>query len=375
MKCKNMPLIGSTATKWLINKVFFAYEISTAFIESAEETIHVFEHSFPLNTEHLNYVLGEVKDNLEQAISYVAELENNYPMIIKAVHTTKASTVLLKHKKHMLKEMYEEGFVDETDYSTLRKEIDTSLVQVQIHDFELSEVKFNEVLTECPLFSSLPTTEIVNIRMKATERVLQKGNVILSKGKDVKNVYFVISGSVKEQFDNFYFMRGIGNVINPYDFFYSESSKASAKSSSQTKVMQIQDKVIFELLDKYPDFKKNWLKSVFPYCLKLGRGQEILSKDLTERQLRRFIENATVALLKPSDMLVLEFGGYIFEGDVQSDGITYCKGNFISQNKSIKANKTTWILQFQSVAGIKFQEERISQINDLDFDDNKYDRF
>ena len=118
----------------------------------------------------------------------------------------------------------------------------------------------------------------------------------------------------------------------------SHSSKASAKASSQTKVMQIQDKVIFELLDKYPDFKKNWLKSVFPYCLKLGRGQEILSKDLTERQLRRFIENATVALLKPSDMLVLEFGGYIFEGDVQSDGITYCKGNFISQNKSIEAN-------------------------------------
>ena len=43
----------------------------------------------------------------------------------------------------MLKELHEEGFVDDTDYNTLRKEIDQSMVAVQIHDFELSEVKFN----------------------------------------------------------------------------------------------------------------------------------------------------------------------------------------------------------------------------------------
>lgn len=87
---------------------------------------------------------------------------------MKAVHTVKASTVLLKHKKYMLKEMFEEGFVDESDYATLRKEIDQSIVDVQNKDYELSEIKFNEVLTECPLFSCLPPKEIVNIRMKST---------------------------------------------------------------------------------------------------------------------------------------------------------------------------------------------------------------
>ena len=59
-------------------------------------------------------------------------------MVIKAVHTAKASTVLLKHKKHRLKDMFEEGFVDDTDYQILRKEIDQSIVQVQTKEFELS---------------------------------------------------------------------------------------------------------------------------------------------------------------------------------------------------------------------------------------------
>ena len=48
-KCKDLPIIGPIATKALINKVYFAYEVTTAFIESCEETVHVFEHSFPLN--------------------------------------------------------------------------------------------------------------------------------------------------------------------------------------------------------------------------------------------------------------------------------------------------------------------------------------
>lgn len=52
--------------------------------------------------------------------------------------------------------MYEEGFVDGTDYTFLRKEIDRSIIDVQLEDFELTDIKFNEVLTDCPLFAVLP---------------------------------------------------------------------------------------------------------------------------------------------------------------------------------------------------------------------------
>lgn len=71
-------------------------------------------------------------------------------------------------------------------------------------------------------------------------------------------------------------MKGIGNMLNPYDFIYKEESKATIKTVTDTKVMQIQDKLIDELLAKYPEFKKKWLKSVFPYSLKLGKGLTIL---------------------------------------------------------------------------------------------------
>ena len=121
LKMKNWPIVGPMFTKMIINKVYDAYEITTAFVDACEEAVHVFQHSFPLSNQQLHYVFDEVKDNIEQAVLYVSELQNNYPTVIKAVHTAKASITLLKHKKHKLQEMYEEGFVDATDYSILRK--------------------------------------------------------------------------------------------------------------------------------------------------------------------------------------------------------------------------------------------------------------
>jgi hypothetical protein len=56
--------------------------------------------------------------------------------------------------------------------------------------------------------------------MKSNERLFTKGTTIQAKDKDMKNVYFIITGSVKEQFDNFSFTKSIGSVINPHDFIY-----------------------------------------------------------------------------------------------------------------------------------------------------------
>ena len=172
--------------------------------------MHVFKESFPLSGhDNLHYVMDEVRENMDQAIAYIAEVENSYPTVIQAVHTARAATVLLKHKKHELKEMYEEGFVDENDYNILRKEIDEGLVEVQIHDFKLEKVHFNEVLTECPLFSCLSPTELINVRGNGIDRSFDKGTLIQSKGKELKNVYFVVSGTVKETFEDFTMFRFI----------------------------------------------------------------------------------------------------------------------------------------------------------------------
>lgn len=88
-------------------------------------------------------MLDEVKDNKESAVNYITELESNYPQIIQAVHTARASTILLNHKKIKLESLHEEGFVDGKDFEDLRKEIDRSLVNVHFNEFRTDEIRFN----------------------------------------------------------------------------------------------------------------------------------------------------------------------------------------------------------------------------------------
>ena len=72
MKFIDSPLIGTYVSRLVVNKIYFTYEIATAFLDACEETVHVFKESFPLNHENLHYVMDEVKENMDQAIAYIA---------------------------------------------------------------------------------------------------------------------------------------------------------------------------------------------------------------------------------------------------------------------------------------------------------------
>ncbi len=60
----------------------------------------------------------------------------------------------------------------------------------------------------------------------------------------------------------------------------------------------------------------------------------------------------------------MQNGGYVFEGEVVSEGITYTKEKFISQQKAVKALNDVVLLKFKTVAGIEFKnQDRISIFN------------
>jgi hypothetical protein len=87
-------------------------------------------------------------------------LESNFPDVISAVHTKRASTILLRNKKNHLKKMFEEGLLDERQYSMLKKEIDESLLKVNHLELNLGHLRVNEVLLSYPLFESLSNPQI-----------------------------------------------------------------------------------------------------------------------------------------------------------------------------------------------------------------------
>ncbi len=219
---KDYPLIGSFMQKILVQKIYFMYEISTAFTEACEEATSSFHRNFPIgkSSHAFGNAMKEVADNIESATFFISEIEGNYNSIIKAVHTSRAATILLKHKKHELKNMYEEGYVDEGDYDTLRKEIDHSIVDVYLHSFRLDPEAIGDINVEVPILSTMNRNDTVELKLKSEEVDLAAGKVLLREGTYINHVYIITRGTIKEIFADFSFTRGFGSIVNPYDYTY-----------------------------------------------------------------------------------------------------------------------------------------------------------
>lgn len=61
---------------------------------------------------------------------------------------------------------------------------------------------------------------------------------------------------------------------------------------------------------------------------------------------------------------LMQYGGYVFEGEVVSEGVTYTKEKFISQQRTVKASGEVVLMKFKTVGVIEFKtNERMSVFN------------
>lgn len=348
MKFRDTPVVGKQFMLSVVQKIYTAHEVSTVLTEACEEAIHDFKANLPVNPDYLNIVIEEVHENIENAHAYIDQLEQNYPRLIQAVHTERATTILLKHKKHALKELYEQSYVDHGEYNALRYEIDVSLSKYKNNQVKLEEIKFSEVITQCPLFSALSSSEMVNLRLKTKEKTYEKGTIIVERGRTINHATILISGSVREQYEDFYVTRGIGNIANAFDFTYGLPSKSTVRARNTIKVHELDRPFIQELLKNNLAFRKTWYKSLFVYCLKLSPGMDKIKADLSDREMRRFVEAAEVRILNVGDGAEVDVIGYLFEGEVQSsDNLSFAKGHYIPKGKKVKAETEAILLNFR----------------------------
>lgn len=68
---------------------------------------------------------------------------------------------------------------------------------INFHKFELAEVDFGTVLTEHPLFTKMPASEINKIRTFSKEKHYGKGAHLFEKGIMLDSIFFIVSGSVE----------------------------------------------------------------------------------------------------------------------------------------------------------------------------------
>lgn len=133
-RLKNWVLIGSMAKNYITHHMAFVYEVTTAFIVSAEEAQHLL-HNYPLGQVYIHKITNELKAQVNDAYKYISELQTKFPEIIKAIHTKRAASALLESQKKFLNEYKSNGYIDDGDYNEIRKKIDIRFLELETMTF------------------------------------------------------------------------------------------------------------------------------------------------------------------------------------------------------------------------------------------------
>lgn len=70
-------------------------------------------------------------------------------------------------------------------------------MDVHMAPLRLEELRVNEILIDCPLFSTLSKPEISKIKSKSVERSFEKDSVIIQFDGELNSVFILVSGSVR----------------------------------------------------------------------------------------------------------------------------------------------------------------------------------
>lgn len=85
-------------------------------------------------------------------------------------------------------------------------------------------------------------------------------------------------------------------------------------------------------------------------------------KDVSEKEVRRFIEAGEVMVLNPRENADLPKGGFIFSGQAECERTTLVKGSFVPPGKGLKALTECVLIRFK--LGQQFANQRRSVINE-----------
>jgi hypothetical protein len=74
----------------------FIYDVTTTFIACANEAVILIQH-LPVNKSAIRVIMEEIQNEIDKAELYLSNLHQNFPEILRAIQTRRASHTVLVH--------------------------------------------------------------------------------------------------------------------------------------------------------------------------------------------------------------------------------------------------------------------------------------
>ncbi|EGR31636.1 sodium hydrogen exchanger family protein, putative [Ichthyophthirius multifiliis] len=354
----NWFIIGGFAKTYITHHLTFVFEVVQTFIICSKE-IEEIQNFLPLRKDFIEKVNQELQFGVIQAQKYLAELSNNFPQILKSIHTKRAACSIIEYQKKFLLHYKSNGYIDDQDYKQYLKKIEKKGVRLENMSFDWSLPTFQSILLQFPIFSLLSPLQLQSLQNNQMIKNFKQGEEIYTKGQPFKSIYIISKGTVKEIITkDFWISVGIGGFLS-YAHCVCENddfSFCSAVALTDVMVSCIPFSIIQGIIRQNREFEQKIYVKAMIYFVKVYQEQAGPLKMMNENTLFEYCENAKFLVLEKGEEIVCEFGGYLITGGVKKNqeieeiqDFTYLQPSILK----IQVNKNSYLIKFQTLINLR----------------------
>ena len=350
IKAQSWPIVGSRARNYIVIQLYAIYDITTNLIiviEEAKETMENF-----VSEDEYHDILQELEAEVSKAENYLINLETQFPEMIGIIQMKNAVCTILKQRKDEYHEYNANGLIDDGQLKDALVELDKQLYALD--ELELGVPEFKKESLQYPLFATLNNIELEHVMDQSKIQRFDKGIKLYEAGQPINELYLIISGGVTDTVGSEAVSRGMGGVLSPANVLSrsKQSYSTATVSARDTYLRTIPMDLVFKLMVS-PEFRfKIFTMSIY-YFTRLYRDRADFLATMEENKLSQYVRRSSLEAINPGEVIELEQGGYLYEGQVHLEGYgneytypsyTYLPAGFSYQNTT---NRIISILKFR----------------------------
>jgi len=207
-KLQTLPFVGGWARRALMDRLAISYDTARGFtIAQQEVTKMVTAMDFDFNEDDVkdeleqqmqNEIVEEINANRLRGLTYIKEVHEAYPEIIKAIETRQATRSLLNYERNLIHKIQTDGRLEPAEAERLMVDVERRMKNLMESPLISRILEPLEVLEQVSWLKNVKVEVIEKVKKIATEKIHLPGERLIGQGESGDTGMVVIAkGAVK----------------------------------------------------------------------------------------------------------------------------------------------------------------------------------
>lgn len=311
-----LPLLGRLFKSYEYSYIVEAYDVCRNFIRAHNEAEHLLDDmEIDIKADIFEEVMKEQRAQIEPAKQFLDEnIMDIYPEVYIFVQTKQACSNLLYSEQSSIEEAYKQGVITELEHAELISSVNRKIKALQANTAPKVPT-LAELLRACYLLKSLPKELFEQVLAVTKDEMVGKGTVLFADQAEIKGMYIVLKGRVRETGENDVVMDHYpGDVVGvQYLFPHFHRTHTAAETLITSNIAFISLPLLREMTRDDDFDRKTWTQGAKRVIvMKREDFGPVGLLDLSN--LSTILANSTVEKFQKGQDVHLDYGSLVLNG-------------------------------------------------------------